>query len=148
MLISTKGRYALRILTDMAERADDGFQPLGELAQKQGISEKYLEGIMGTLVKHGLLEGSRGRQGGYRFKKPPEEITVCEVLESTEGDLSAVSCAREDAAPCERRDSCRSQPLWRGLDGLIRAYLNSYTLRDMASGAAAPEVEKILFKTS
>ena len=134
MLISTRGRYALRILTDMAERDDGTFQPLSELAQRQGISEKYLESIMGALVKNGLLEGSRGRFGGYRFKKPAKGITVWEVLALTEGDLAPVSCQKEGAAPCERKDVCRSLALWEELDDMIRDYLSRYTVRDLARG--------------
>ena len=131
MLISTKGRYALRILTDMAERENGEFQPLSELARKQGISEKYLEGIMHTLVQNGVLEGSRGRTGGYRFRKPPQEVTIWEVLEPTDGNLTAVSCQKKDAVPCERIGECRSVPLWQGLDEVIHSYLSGYTVMDL-----------------
>ncbi len=132
MLISTRGRYALRILTDMAERHSGEFLPLKELAQRQNLSEKYLESIIQSLVKGGLLEAARGKCGGYRFARTPEDVTVWEVLSLTEGSLGAVGCHWEGEAACERMSECRSVPLWQGLNRVIQEYLSGYTVADLA----------------
>ena len=132
MLISTRGRYALRVMIDMAEHLSEGCVKLKDVAERQNISEKYLEAIVHSLVSCGILAGTRGKQGGYRLTRPPEEITVWEILCQTEGSLSSVSCQKEDAAPCERMDFCRSRPLWQGLDRVICEYLSGYSLADLA----------------
>ena len=131
MLISTKGRYALRVLVDMAENQTGEYIPLKEIAQRQEISEKYLENIVKSLVKAGILEGVRGKGGGYRMSKSPDRFTVGEVLRLCEGTLSPVSCLGEDARPCSRMARCRTLPLWKGLDRLIRDYLENYTIADL-----------------
>ena len=130
MMISTKGRYALRVLIDMAEHQTDGYIPLKEIAKRQGISEKYLESIVKLLVKGGVVEGMRGKGGGYRLSKPAKEYTAFEVLSLTEGTLAPVTCL-ERGQQCENAVNCRTLPLWQGLDQVIAAYLCSYTLADL-----------------
>lgn len=131
MLISTKGRYALRVLIDMAEHGGDSFIPLSDVARRQDISEKYLESIVRSLVKAGILAGMRGKGGGYRLCKKPEDITVFSVLNLTEGELSPVACLAEGSTPCPRMASCRTLPLWDGLNRLICDYLNNHTIADL-----------------
>ena len=131
MLISTKGRYALRVLVDMAEHQADGFIPLKEIAQRQEISEKYLESIVKELVKHNVVAGVRGKGGGYRLQRAPDQINVEEVLRFMEGSLSPVACLEEGAPPCARSARCRTLEFWRGLDKAIRSYAAGFTLADL-----------------
>ena len=131
MLISTKGRYALRILIDMAEHQSENYIPLKEVAARQEISEKYLETIVKLLVKDGILVGLRGKGGGYRLKKAPGQFTVGHILRLTEDSLAPVSCLEQGAAPCERASSCRTLPMWKGLYKLINEYLDQYTIEDL-----------------
>lgn len=130
-MISTRGRYALRILADLAERQTEETVTLRELAQRQDISEKYLESIVKELVCAGILEGMRGKGGGYRLLRAPEEISVLEVLERMEGTLAPVACLQEGAKPCARAADCRTLPLWQGLDEAVRAYLEQFTVRSL-----------------
>lgn len=132
MLISTKGRYALRVMVDLAEHPTEGYIPLKVIAKRQEISEKYLENIIKLLVKAKLLNGLRGKGGGYRLTKPPEEYTVDTILRLTEESLAPVGCLEENAAVCARIAECRTLSLWRGLDKVISDYLNSVTLADLA----------------
>lgn len=131
MLISTRGRYALRVLIDMAEHQADGYVPLKEIANRQEISEKYLESIVKTLVKDGILTGLRGKGGGYRLCSSPEHYTVGRILSLTEGSLSPVACLEAGASACSRSQVCRTLSMWEGLDNLINEYLNRYTLADL-----------------
>ena len=131
MLISTKGRYALRVMIDLAEHQADGFIPLKAIAQRQEISEKYLENIIKLLVKARLLTGVRGKGGGYRLAKAPEQYTVGSLLRSTEGSMAPVSCLEPDADACPRAAECRTLPMWRGLDRLIAEYFENITLADL-----------------
>ena len=131
MLISTRGRYALRILTDLAENENGGTVTLREAAARQQISEKYLESIVKDLVRGRLVEGTRGKGGGYRLARPAEEIGVLEVLSLTEGPLAPVACLEENSEPCPRAADCRTLPLWEGLDKAVRDYLGGWTLRDL-----------------
>ena len=131
MRISTKGRYALRILIDMAEHQTTGYMPLQEIARRQEISEKYLENLAKNLVKGGILEGLRGKGGGYRLKRRPESCTVGDILRLSEGPLSPVACLEPDSAPCPRMSYCRTLPMWQGLDKVITEYLDSVTLADL-----------------
>lgn len=131
MLISTKGRYALRVLVDLAEHQTDEYIPLKEVAQRQDISEKYLESIIRLLVKAGILTGLRGKGGGYRLSKSPDSYTLGEILELTEESLAPVSCLVPGAPACTRMSSCRTLPVWQGLDELIRNYLDNITLADL-----------------
>jgi len=131
MLISTRGRYALRVLVDMAEHQGDGYMTLREVARRQDISEKYLEAIVKDLVKRGVLSGVRGKGGGYRLCRAPEQINVGEVLAIMEGTLAPVACLEEGAAPCQRAAGCRTLEFWRGLDEAIRSYVRGYTVADL-----------------
>ena len=131
MLISTKGRYALRIMIDLAEHQSEGHIPLKDTARRQEISEKYLEGIIKLLVRNKFLSGVRGKGGGYRLTKAPEQYTVGSILRVTEGSLSPVSCLDEWQEPCPKRSACRTLPMWEGLNKLINEYLDSYTLADL-----------------
>ena len=130
MMISTRGRYALRVMIDLAEHIDEGYIPLQTIAKRQGISEKYLESILAVLSKAGLLDAVRGKGGGYRLSKPAKEYTAFEVLSLTEGTLAPVTCL-ERGQQCENALNCRTLPLWQGLDQVIAAYLCSYTLADL-----------------
>lgn len=129
-MISTRGRYALRVMIDLAEHIDEGYIPLLTIAKRQGISEKYLESILAVLSKAGLLDAVRGKGGGYRLSKPAKEYTAFEVLSLTEGTLAPVTCL-ERGQQCENAVNCRTLPLWQGLDQVIAAYLCSYTLADL-----------------
>ena len=130
MMISSKGRYALRVMIDLAEHTDEGYIPLQTIAKRQGISEKYLESILAVLSKAGLLDAVRGKGGGYRLSKPAKDYTAFEVLSLTEGTLAPVTCL-ESGQRCENAINCRTLPLWQGLDQVIAAYLCSYTLADL-----------------
>lgn len=131
MMISTKGRYALRFLADIAEHQGDGFVPLRDAAERQGISEKYLEIIVKELVKGGLLDAMRGKGGGYRLNRPLEEYGVRDILELMEGPLAPVACLGPGQKPCPRQADCRTLPLWQGLDQVISDYLAEFTLADL-----------------
>ena len=131
MLISTKGRYALRVMIDLAEHQTEGYIPLKTIAQRQGISEKYLEGIIKLLVKAQLLNGVRGKGGGYRLTKVPEQYTAGEILRLTEDSLAPVACLEPGASACSRAAECRTLSLWQGLDKAISSYLDGITLADL-----------------
>ena len=131
MLISTRGRYALRVLTDMAENQGDAYLPLKEIAARQEISEKYLESIVKDLVRSGILTGLRGKGGGYRLGLPPDRIGVYEVLEIMEGSLAPVACLEKGHPLCPRMPTCRTLPMWQGLDAAIRDYLGRYSIADL-----------------
>lgn len=131
MMISTKGRYALRIMIDLAEHQSEGYIPLKETAARQEISEKYLENILKILVKNKFLEGLRGKGGGYRLTKAPEEYTVGSILRLTEISLAPVSCLEPEAPACSRMATCRTLPMWQGLNNLINDYLDNITLAEL-----------------
>ena len=133
MMISTKGRYALRFLVDLAEHQRDGFVPLKEVSVRQEISEKYLEIVVKELVKGGLLAAMRGKGGGYRLNRSPEEYSVKSVLELMEGPLAPVACLEPGQAACPRSNGCRTLPLWQGLDKVISDYLAQFTLADLCA---------------
>ena len=130
-MVSTRGRYALRVLVDLAEQDSDRYITLREIAERQEISEKYLESIVKELVKAGLLDGLRGKGGGYRLGQSPEEIGVLDVLKLTEGSLAPVACLEDGAKPCSRASDCRTLPLWEGLNKVVREYLGHYTVQDL-----------------
>ena len=134
MMISTKGRYALRFLADIAEHQDDGFVPLKDVAVRQEISEKYLEIVVRELVKGGMLAAMRGKGGGYRLNRSPEEYSVKSVIELMEGPLAPVVCLEPGREACIRREGCRTLPLWKGLDKVISDYLEQFTLADLCNG--------------
>ena len=131
MLISTKGRYALRVLVDMAEHASEGYIPLKEIAQRQEISEKYLESIVKDLVKNNVVVGLRGKGGGYRLCHAPEQIVLGDILNYMEGPLAPVACLEKGAVPCVHAAECRTLDFWRGLNDVIHKYTSSYTLADL-----------------
>lgn len=131
MLISTKGRYALRVMIDLAEHQAEGFIPLKIIAERQEISEKYLESIIKLLVRAKLLNGVRGKGGGYKLTKHPDEYTIRSILQLTEDSLAPVSCLEHGAASCPRMAECRTLPLWQGLDKVINDYLNNITIADL-----------------
>ena len=131
MLISTKGRYALRVMIDLAEHQADGFVPLKVFAERQEISEKYLESIIKLLVRAKLLNGVRGKGGGYQLTKAPEQYTVGSILRLTEDSMAPVSCLESGADACPRAAVCRTLPLWQGLDKVINDYLDNITLADL-----------------
>lgn len=131
MLISTKGRYAMRVLVDIAEHPTEGYIPLKEIAQRQEISEKYLESIIKLLVRADLLTGLRGKGGGYKLTRSPDQYTAGEILRLTEEGLAPVACLEEGAQPCSRSADCRTLSLWQGLDKVITEYLNNITVADL-----------------
>lgn len=131
MLISTKGRYALRVMIDLAEHQTDDFISLKGIAERQEISEKYLESIIRMLVKAKVLESLRGKGGGYRLKKAPDQYTVGSILRLTEESLAPVSCLEEGADTCPKQAKCRTLPLWKGLDKVIHEYLEGVTVADL-----------------
>ena len=131
MLISTKGRYALRVMIDLAEHRSGEFISLKEIAKRQEISEKYLESIIRTLVKAKVVESLRGKGGGYRLTKKPEKYTVGSILRLTEESLAPVACLEETAGTCPRSGQCRTLALWQGLDKVIQDYLESVTIADL-----------------
>ena len=130
-MISTKGRYALRVMIDLAEHHEGGYIPLKEIAERQGISKKYLEIIVKDLVKAGLLTGTSGKGGGYQLCRKPEEYSVGEILEVSEGTLALVSCLAEGSARCERAAQCQTLPMWSELDGIIHDYFYGKKLSDL-----------------
>ena len=131
MKISTKGRYALRMLIDLAEHEGDGFIALKDIAERQNISKKYLEQIVPILSRSGILRTNRGSQGGYALAKEPEHVTVGEILRLTEGSLSPVACLDGDPAQCQRSADCPTLPVWQGLNRVINEYLDGITLRSI-----------------
>lgn len=131
MIVSTRGRYALRVLVDMAEHANDERIPLKEIAERQGISQKYIESIMTLLSKNGIVNGVHGKGGGYKLTKKPSEYIVGEILRITEGTLAPVVCLEKNAKPCPREPNCRTLPMWTKLDNLIENYLDSVTIADL-----------------
>ena len=131
MLISTKGRYALRVLIDIAEHHTQERTPLKEIAERQNISQKYIEAIMTMLSKNGYVDASHGKGGGYKLNRKPEEYKVGDILRLTEGTLAPVACLEENAEECPRKDICRTLPLWTKLDDLVENYLDSVTLADL-----------------
>ena len=131
MKISTKGRYALRMMVDLAQNKTKGFIPLKEISERQGISKKYLELIVSSLHNSNLLNAGRGFQGGYQLAKAPEQITVGEILRMPEGRLAPVACLENDPQGCARRNECPTLYIWQELDRRIEDYLDSVTLQDI-----------------
>lgn len=131
MMISTRGRYALRVMIDLAEQNTTEFIPLKQIAENQQLSEKYLESIVKALVQDGLLEGVRGKGGGYRLKKAPEECTVGSVLRLTEVGLAPVACLEDDPVTCPRAGECRTLPMWKKLHRMLGEFFDSVTIADL-----------------
>ena len=131
MLVSTKGRYALRVMVELACHSREEYVPLRTIAQQQGISEKYLESILTVLSKAGVIDGPRGKGGGYRLNREPKDYSVGEILRLAEGTLAPVSCLDCKPNKCERAASCRTLPMWEKLNTLISNYLYSVSLADL-----------------
>ncbi len=131
MKISTKGRYALKVMIDLAQHNDGTYISIKEIAERQEVSIKYLETIVSTLNKAGFVESQRGKSGGYRLARGPELFTVGAILKTSEGSLSPVSCLDGSESLCEKADECVSLPLWRNLDKVVDDYLESVTLKGL-----------------
>ena len=131
MLVSTKGRYALRVMVDLAEHQAAGRIPLKEIAARQGISEKYLENILATLVRANMLSGMRGKGGGYRLTKTPEQYTAGQILRLTEGSLAPVACLEDGADICERCDTCETLEVWQELYNAVNKVVDGVTIADL-----------------
>ena len=132
MMISTKGRYALRVMMDLAEHRAEGYISLKEISQRQGVSMKYLEMIVSLLNKGTVVKSLRGSSGGYCLARPAAEISVYEIFRLTEGDLAPVACLSNE--PCSNAEHCRTLPLWENLDHLIEDYLSGVTVADLVEG--------------
>ena len=130
-MVSTKGRYALRVMIDLAKQHSDGYIPLKEIAERQGISKKYLEIIVKELVGAKLLKGVSGKGGGYMLSRKPEEYSVGEILEVTEGTLAIVACLSKDAEKCPRAEKCETLPMWSEYNQMIHDYFYSKKLSDL-----------------
>lgn len=132
MMVSTKGRYALRVMIDLAENGADGnYIAMKNVAERQDISLKYLEKILPDLVANGLVEGVHGKGGGYRLTRTPEEYNVCEILKVTENGVAPVACLEEGAPECERCSECRTIPMWTELNKVVDDYLSSVSLASL-----------------
>ena len=130
-MISTRGRYALRVMVDLAENSKGGYVPMREVAARQEISLKYLERILPLLVSQNMVEGVHGKGGGYRLSRDPADYTVGEILRATEGDIVPVACLECDAAECDRTEDCRTLPMWSELNNRINDYLDNVTIKDL-----------------
>lgn len=130
-MISTRGRYALRVMLDLAEHKDEGFIPMKDVVARQEISKKYMEQIMPSLVKSGFVEGVHGKGGGYKLTREPAEYTAGEILRAAEGDLAPVACLSCDAQECPRKSQCKTLPMWEKYNDLINGFFDSYTLENL-----------------
>ena len=135
-MISTRGRYALRVLIDLSENNHGGYIPMKDVAARQGISLKYLERILPTLTKAKLIEGIHGKGGGYRLTRAPEDYTVGEILRLTEGDLAPVACLSPDADPCDRAAECRTLRMWKEYYDMTNRYFDGITIADLIGADA------------
>lgn len=131
MMISTRGRYALRVMIDLAEHQQEGYVPMKIIAQRQGISLKYLEQILPVLTKNGMIEGLQRRGGGYRLTAPPDQYRVGDVLRLTEGDLAPVACLGCQAGPCDRAEGCRTLPMWTEFYRRTNEFFDGITLESL-----------------
>ncbi len=131
MMISTRGRYALRVMLDLAEQKSDEYIPMKAVAERQELSLKYIEKIMTVLSKNNLVEGIHGKGGGYKLSRTPIEYTVGEILRLTEGNLAPVSCLECDGVNCQRADNCKTLPMWKKFHKIANDYFDSVTLLDL-----------------
>lgn len=134
MMVSTKGRYALTVMVDLAKNAGDSYVSLSDIAARENLSTKYLESIISLLNKGGMLESLRGKKGGYRLARDPKDYNISEILLLTEGTLAPVNCIMQEGVECDKAATCSTLPLWAGLDKAIDAYLKSITLEDIIEG--------------
>lgn len=135
MIVSTKGRYALRVMVGLALRSEGEYVPLNQIAEAEGISQKYLESIMAVLSKAGFVDAVHGKGGGYRLNRAPSHYTVGSILKLTEGSLAAVSCTTQGPAACSRSTCCQTKPMWEKLDRLIDDFFEGITLADLLEEA-------------
>lgn len=133
-MISTKGRYAIRFMIDLAEQASDLPVPLDAISERQDISKKYLEIVVKLLVQNNLVKGTSGKGGGYKLLRSPEEYTIREILESTEGSLATVACLKDETADCPRKNKCLTLPMWKKYDEMIGDFFTNITLDDLIKG--------------
>ena len=131
MKISTKGRYAVRVMLDLAEQGTEAYIPLMDIAKRQGISEKYLESIVAVLSKNDFLSSLRGKGGGYKLNRPPEDYTIGSILKLVEGSFAPVACLEKKPNRCERVAECQTLKMWEGLETLIEEYFAGITLADL-----------------
>jgi len=132
MIVSTRGRYALRVMVDIAEHQDEeGYIALKTVAERQEISQKYIESIMTLLSKAGFLDATHGKGGGYRLNRKPKDYSVREILELTEGTLAPVSCLECGKNECEKKENCRTLPMWEDLYKTTTDFFEKYTLKDL-----------------
>lgn len=131
MMVSTRGRYALRVMIDLAENSDGNYIPMKAVAERQNISLKYLERILPVLVKNNMIEGVQGKSGGYRLTKEPAQYRIGDILRLTEGDLAPVACLEGSCEPCAHSAECRTKPLWNGLYAKVNEYLDGITIADL-----------------
>ncbi len=134
-MISTRGRYALRMMLDLAQHQEGGFVPLKDIAEREDISKKYLEQIIPVLNRAGLLQTSRGSGGGYRLIKPPVDYTVGEIVRAAEGSMAPVACLEGQTNPCPKCSECVTLPIWQGLQKVIDEYLDGISLEDVLTQA-------------
>ena len=134
MMISTRGRYALRVMIDLAEHIDNGYVPMKEVAKRQEISLKYLERILPVLVKNGLVEGVQGKGGGYKLSRAPENCTVGEILRLTDGNLAPVACLDCNAEVCEKKNTCKTLSMWTEFHHITNEYFDGITIADLVNG--------------
>ena len=139
MIVSTKGRYALRVMVQLAASQPGEYMPLGQISRREGISMKYLEAIFAVLVKAGFVEGLRGKGGGYRLTHSPAAYTVGSVLRLTEKSLAPVGCMAAGTPACDRAGRCPTRSMWQELDRMISAYFDSITLADLAAGCSGAD---------
>lgn len=137
MLVSTRGRYAIRVMIDLAEHVNGKYIPMKEIADRQDVSLKYMTKIMQALTKSGMLDGQHGKGGGYKLNRDPEEYHVGDILRLTEGTLAPVACIDETDCKCDRSFECRTRPMWNELDRLISEYLDGITIADLMEGDTA-----------
>lgn len=137
MLVSTRGRYAIRVMIDLAEHMNGKYIPMKEIADRQDVSLKYMTKIMQALTKSGMLDGQHGKGGGYKLNRDPEEYRVGDILRLTEGTLAPVACIDETDCKCDRSFECRTKPMWNELDKLISEYLDGITIADLMEGNTA-----------
>lgn len=138
-MISTRGRYALRVMIDLAEHATENYVPMKEVAERQNISLKYIERIIPALSKNELVEGVQGKGGGYRLKREPKEYTVGEILRLTEGDLAPVACLECGAEPCDREATCKTLSMWSKFYEMTNEYFDSITLAELVENTGTLE---------
>lgn len=140
MLVSTKGRYALRVMLELAQRPAGSYTPLPVIAEKQSVSEKYLESIVVLLSRAGLVDGVRGKGGGYRLTRTPAQYSVGEILRLTEGSLAPVTCLEGEENTCPRAGQCTTLPMWEKLNGIINDYLDGVSLSDLLAQTGGEKI--------